>query len=249
MTHPNTSQEAAVTALANSPRTPHGCCTPPHARKRPGGGWLRAGAALAVALIGSAAVAQAVYRSVGPDGRVTFSDRPPANAPATLTDKAAGAAPKASTEPNQLPFELQQLQQKYPVTLYSAQRCGPCDSGRKLLTARGIPFVEKTVNTREDIEAFERINPDNSLSLVTIGGQKVLGYSGQEWTQYLDNAGYPKASVLPKTHVQAPAQPLAPLKPASAQDAANDAATGNAPAAQPRPKPTVLPSNPTGIRF
>lgn len=248
MTRPNTSQEAAVNALPSTPRNPHWFNANPQTGERVGT-WRRVGVALVVALMGSTALAQAVYRSVAPDGRVTFSDRPPPNAQATVTDKAAGTAPKADTEPNQLPFELQQLKQTFPVTLYSAQRCGPCDSGRKLLTARGIPFVEKTVNTREDIEAFERINPDNSLPLVTIGGQKVLGFSGQEWAQYLDNAGYPKASILPKNHVQAPAQPLVPLQPASAQDAANGSAPTNAQAAKPRPKPTVLPSSPTGIRF
>ena len=236
-----------------APRSGHTLGDTAHARA--GGApapWGRGLAlALAMALTASAAMAQTVYRYVGPDGRVTFSDRPPANAPVAVTDLSTGAPPKPGTDSSPLPYELQQLTQKYPVTLYSAQRCGPCDAGRKLLAARGIPFTEKTVNTREDIEAFERINPDNSLPLVTIGGQKVLGFSAQEWAQYLDNAGYPKTSALPSRYAQPPAQPLAPLPPASATDAA--AARANAPAsaptAPPRPKPTVLPSNPAGIRF
>lgn len=207
--------------------------------------------AVALAMVGSTAIAQTVFRYVGPDGRVTFSDRPPANAPATATDSSSGKSARPEPDSNPLPYELQQLKQKFPVTLYSAQRCGPCDAGRKLLAARGIPFTEKTVNTREDIEAFEGVNPDNSLPLMTIGGQKVLGFSAQEWGQYLDNAGYPKESVLSSRYVQPPAQPLSPLPPASATNAGSARATApaNAPTTPPRPRPTVLPSNPAGIRF
>lgn len=195
-----------------------------------------------------AAAAQTVYRSVGPDGRITFSDRPAPSAPAP--DKAVVATGKREAETVRLPYELQQLSQKFPVTLYTAQRCSPCDSGRKMLSERGIPFTEKTVTTREDMDAFAKVSPDNSLPFLTIGGQKINGYSAQEWGQYLDNAGYPKQSALPLRYAQAPAQPLVPIKPAEASDDANATTpTADGTTSKPRPRPPVQPNSPSGIRF
>ena len=206
--------------------------------------------AVVLSLVSGLASAQAVFRSVGPDGRVTFSDRPTPSAPATATEKTTGAA--ADTATARLPYELQQINQKYPVTLYTAPRCGPCDTGRKLLTERGIPFTEKTITTSDDQEAFGRLSQDNSLPLLTIAGQKITGFSNQEWTQYLDKAGYPKQSALPLRYVQTPAAPLVPIKPLSDEPAAVDSPAANpskATAKPTRPKPTVQPSNPAGIRF
>jgi len=107
-----------------------------------------------VAAWGWSAQAQPVYRVVGPDGKVTFSDKPPADAKPAAT---VGGTSRPTDNKPALPYELQQLAGKYPVTLYSTNGCGPCDSGRALLTKRGIPFVEKTVNTNEDMAAFARL--------------------------------------------------------------------------------------------
>ncbi len=207
---------------------------------------------LATALLLSTAHSQGVYRTVGPDGKVTFSDQLPPDAQRTTQVGAAGTG-SADTRPN-LPFELQQLVAKYPVTLYSAQSCGPCDSGRSVLAARGIPYTEKTVTTNEDIAAFGRISTENALPLLVIGGQQVKGFSATEWGQYLDAAGYPKTSVLPPGYRQPGAQALVPLKtPAQVpQPPPNTTANAPTPPAKPvrkPPPPTVNANNPAGIKF
>ena len=203
----------------------------------------------------SSAQAQPVYRVVGPDGKVTFSDKPPADAKPAAT---VGGTSRPTDNKPALPYELQQLAGKYPVTLYSTNGCGPCDSGRALLTKRGIPFTEKTVNTNEDLTAFARINKENAMPLLMIGGQAVKGYSDSEWSSYLDAAGYPKQSVLPASYRPAAAEPLSPLKTAAEAPARTDAAApANAGQQQPPaetrrrppPAPAVNPSNPAGIRF
>lgn len=218
-------------------------------------------AGLSLAAVMAASVhAQPVYRIVGPDGKVTFSDKPPPDAkPAAGTANAGSSsnAANAGSKPA-LPYELQQLAGKYPVTLYSANGCGPCDAGRVLLTQRGVPFTEKTVNTNEDLAAFARVSKENALPLLMIGGQAVKGYSDSEWSSYLDAAGYPKQSVLPASYKPAAAEPLSPLKTAAEAPSRLDAATPTSPgepqqATQPRkrpvPPPTVNPNNPAGIRF
>ena len=211
-----------------------------------------AACALATALLLPTAHGQGVYRIVGPDGKVTFSDQPPPNAQNTA--KVGGVGTGSDTTRANLPFELQQLVAKYPVTLYSSQGCGPCDSGRSVLAARGIPYIEKTVNTNEDIAAFGRISAENALPLLVIGGQQVKGFSATEWGQYLDAAGYPKTSTLPPGYRQPAAQALVPLKTAAEapQPAPNPtASTPTAPAKPVRkpPAPATNPNNPAGIKF
>lgn len=230
----------------------------------------RAGAGLVagsmVAMLAGPAAAQAVYKIIGPDGRVTFSDQPPAQAaqPAPAARPGAKPAPAAPGAPAvvpytpgaaagggaggnaALPFELRQAAARYPVTLYTAPGCGPCLSGRSLLSGRGVPFTERTVTTNDDIEALKRIAGVASLPLLTVGGQQVKGYSESEWGQYLDAAGYPKTSQLPPRWLPPQARPLVELQAAPAARAPDPAP---APASPPPPAPGADEDNPAGIKF
>jgi glutaredoxin len=196
---------------------------------------------LTVALL---AQAQTIYRIVGADGKVTFSDKPPVSADqGKIAGTGVGANGSAST--GSLPFELRQVVSKYPVTLYTAADCAPCGSGRAMLTSRGVPFSERTVSTADDTASLQRISGESSLPFLTIGGQKIRGFSDSEWTQYLDAAGYPKTSVLPSSYRNAPATPLVSVQPPPAAK----------PKAEPPPEPAATqpsgpsPSNPAGIQF
>ncbi len=204
-------------------------------------------AAVALALLPALAPAQAIYRIVGPDGRATFSDKPPATSekatalsPSGRSAQAAGAA--------ELPFELREAMNRYPVTLYTGENCEPCNAARNLLTRRGVPYTERTITTAQDIDALKRMGMEATVPSATIGGQRLKGYSEGEWEDYLNAAGYPTTSRLPSTYRNAPASPLVPVtEAASALARPAAAAPAPAPAALPPPGPT--PSNPTGIVF
>ena len=187
--------------------------------------------------------AQPVYRIVGADGKVTFSDKPPAEPKAKMTS-AAGAS-GVGIASSSLPFELRQVAQKYPVTLYTGENCGPCQSARSMLITRGVPFSEKTVSTLEDSQALQRLSGENSLPFATIGGQQLKGFSDAEWTQFLNAAGYPAVSVLPSTYRQPAATNLVTVAAAPATTAPAIPTRAAVPSAQPAPA-TV---NPSGIRF
>lgn len=208
--------------------------------------WVAPALGAVLLLTLSLAQAQTVYRIVGPDGKVTFSDKPPVTASNVSAIEAGGKA-SGSNGPA-LPFELRQVVGKYPVTLYTASNCAPCGSGRALLTGRGIPVTEKTVNTAEDAQALQRISGENSLPFLTIGGQQIRGFSDPEWTQYLDAAGYPKASVLPPQYRRPAATALVAIqKPApAAQAPENQTQPGSA---APLRTPADNSSNPAGIKF
>lgn len=192
------------------------------------------------------AQAQQVYRIVGPDGKVTFSDKPP---PAAAGAKVSAATPGGGgSAPTGLPFELRQVASKYPVTLYSGENCGPCGAARAMLTNRGVPFSERTVSSNEDIKALQRLSGDTSLPFATIGSQQLKGFSDVEWTQFLNAAGYPATSVLPASYRPPAATPLVAV---TAPPAANNGAARSAaaPAAAPTAPPPLSADNPAGIKF
>ncbi len=207
---------------------------------------LAAAAAIATLLLAGPAPAQTIYRIVGADGRVTFSDKPP-----TVVDNAtvlgAGGRPM-SPAAAVLPLELRQVAGKYPVTLYTSDGCSPCALGRELLSRRGIPFSERTVTTTEDSEALQRISGAGSLPLLTIGSQQIKGFSDSEWTQFLDAAGYPKTSLLPAGYRAPPATPLVVLQKATPTAKPDEVPAQPAPV-EPSQTPATTPANPAGIRF
>lgn len=201
---------------------------------------------LGIALAASAATAQQVYRQVDKNGKVIFSDQPPAA-------NAQPAAPRGGVSTvgdggaiSGLPYELQQVAQRYPVTLYTRDDCAPCDSGRSLLSTRGVPFNERQVKTPADAEALQRLSGETSLPLLAIGGQQLKGFSDTTWSQYLDAAGYPKSIRLPTGYRNPPAQPMVAQQAAPAAPAAT-AVTSPRPAVPPPAAPS--PNNPAGIQF
>lgn len=204
--------------------------------------WVAITAGAVLVLAPSLASSQPIYRIVGPDGKVSFSDRPPVGNGKTTTLGPGGRAPADDEGAASLSFELRQLTSRYPVTLYTGDGCEPCSAGRSMLAARGVPYSERTVTTPQDAEALRKLTGEQSLPVLTIGGQQLRGFSAGEWEQYLNAAGYPKTSRLPSGYRNPPASPLAPAaptagtQPAPAQDAAP-------------PPPPPAPSNPAGIVF
>jgi glutaredoxin len=200
--------------------------------------------------------AQQVYRIIGPDGKVTFSDRPPPDATAKAATP-AGAAPAAGgggSGLGALPFDLRTVAAKYPVTLYTGPDCGPCGAGRSFLEGRGIPYTERTVSTADDIEALKRLAGQARLPFLTIGGQQMRGFSDAEWGTFLDAAGYPKTSQLPSGYRNPTAAPLVavqapPARPEGGAAAAGGANQNRPPAAAAAAPAEPPPANPSGIRF
>lgn len=192
--------------------------------------------------------AHALYKVVGPDGRVTYTDRPP---PADLgkpqpTGRERSPVSEAASASNALPLELRQVVARFPVTLYTSTDCAPCDTGRRLLQVRGIPFVEKRVLNEDDAEAMNRLTGGRSVPTLTVGSQALRGLSDTDWHSYLDVAGYPKESRLPRGY-QPPA--AAPLVARDAEPKPPPAPAPAAPVENTAAAPVAPPPSPTGIRF
>jgi glutaredoxin len=197
---------------------------------------------VACCFCGHALAQTTIYRIENPNGGVMFSDRLPTNPEQGKVVSTGTGAQSVAASAN-LPFELKQVVAKYPVTLYTAKECSPCDSARALLTTRGVPFSERTISTAEDSEQLKRLSGESSLPFLTIGAQRVKGFSPTEWAQYLDAAGYPASSMLPAGFKNSAPTPLAPVPAAvvAAKPAAKEPATA--------PVAPNANNNPAGIVF
>jgi glutaredoxin len=160
---------------------------------------------LALGFTSAASLAQ--YKVVGPDGKTTFTDRPPPATEGLITAlNRRGAAPTTDTAWH---AELREPVARFPVTLFvTTSPCAPCDAARQLLRQRGIPFSEKTVTTQRDVEAFEKLSGGRDAPTLLLGTQVLRGLAADLWNSYLDAAGYPRESRLPADYQQAPAVPL-----------------------------------------
>jgi len=148
-----------------------------------------------------------LYRSIDKDGKVHYSDVPLTGS----EDVAEVKVDKAPTPDETLPYEVQRAKQNFPVTLYSFPDCGSaCKMSREFLSKRGIPFVEKSLVTQEDIDAFRKDSGDNQMPALSIGKSWLKGFQAEQWNKELDIAGYPKTAIYrPATPpaASAPAQP------------------------------------------
>jgi glutaredoxin len=206
---------------------------------------LQIGLLCGAALLGIAAPSNAdaqLYKWVGADGKVTYSDTPPPANAKQLNTKASNSG-RASSTP--LPFELAAAVAKNPVTLYTFADCAPCNDGRALLKKRGVPFAEKTIKTNEDSAKLKQISGQVQLPLLIINSNKFTGFDSQQWEQALSQAGYPETSRLPKDYAYPAPEPAAPQVEAKPEEAKKEVAP-NKPAPKP---PAPKKANDAGIRF
>lgn len=183
----------------------------------------------------------ALYKVVGPDGKVTYTDR----APGVNDGKISPLGGRAAPGPTEvvLPLELRQVVSRYPVTLYTTSgACEPCDAARQMLRQRGVPYSEKQVLGPEDGEALQRLSGGMDAPTLMIGSQVLRGLAGEVWGQYLDSAGYPRESRLPQGYQYPAATPVterreAAPRPATTAPRAAAPAAEAAPAAAPPPAP------------
>lgn len=193
-------------------------------------------AAAALLMLGPLpASAQGLFKVVGPDGRVTYSDRPPAPSEgrAQNVNRTTGAA----SDP-QLPFALREVASRFPVTLYTSGDCGEaCSLARAFLIQRGVPFQERIANTAEERESWVRIVGGPEAPSLQVGQQWLRAYTPSAWDDTLTVAGYPRQSLLPATWQRPKPVPLIAARPVEP------------PKVVPPPAPPAPPDNPSGIRF
>lgn len=145
---------------------------------------------LGLSLVATSAVAE-LYKWIGADGKINYSDTPP---PADAKKVEKKRLNDRVTEGDGLNFATRNAMKKYPVVLFATD-CGvPCDQARALLTKRGVPFAEKNPEKNAaDNQELKKLTGTLEVPDLQVGKDTpIKGYNEAVWNAALDTAGYPK---------------------------------------------------------
>lgn len=133
-----------------------------------------------------------VYKSVGPDGKVVYSQTPPAEGrldkqmqfeqlPTTpLPDYVLKF--RADMERNIALKQLPAADAPQKLTLFNARWCGYCRQAQGWLAAQGITYVSMDIDTPDGMAAFVRARAGKGGVPLLLGpGVRVQGYSAQAY--------------------------------------------------------------------
>lgn len=136
-------------------------------------------------LVTTTPVAQDLYKSVGPDGRIVYSDKPPAKGRIEKTMKFENL-PSSALPASAFSYveQLRKLRASSSankptkaVVLYSAAWCGYCKKAKAYLADKGITYQEIDIDTDGGMIAFAQVGGGNGVPLLLAGGQRVQGFS------------------------------------------------------------------------
>lgn len=153
-----------------------------------------------VAVTWSSAQAGEIMRWVDENGKVHYGDAPPPKA--KVERKQFGGKVEQSED---IPYEAMRAQQNFPVILYVSEQCvEPCIRARLLLRNRGVPFSEKVLRTKTEIEEFQKVSGSADSPTLAVGKTYLGGFFEGRWNSELDLAGYPKTATYRQRTAPAP---------------------------------------------
>jgi glutaredoxin len=143
---------------------------------------IAAGALLAT----NAATAQTVYKSIGPNGTIVYSDHRPADGKVektiTFADLPSSPVPDlpsqqaAKESPSTAATPPASSRQNAGVVLYAASWCGYCKQAKTWLTAKHISYETVDIETPRGRSLFAQAGKGGIPLLVT-GSKRLRGFS------------------------------------------------------------------------
>ncbi len=153
-----------------------------------------------------------LYRWVDSRGVVHYSDMPSPEAEKIDSRKFSDQVAPGE----ELPYGTRIAKQNFPVTLYTGNGCGDaCDRARSTLTKRGIPYAEKMLRTKDEIDAFKQLTGSEIVPTLAVGTTVLKGFQSEQWHGELDIAGYPKTATYRQRIAPPPPAPSTPPAPQS----------------------------------
>ena len=143
----------------------------------------------------TSSLADAMYKSVRPDGRVVYSDRPPAEGriekTIALENLPSSPLPK---ETYSYVEQLKKLKALAPnvvpregIVLYSATWCGYCAKAKAYLLGKGISYQNIDIDTNDGRTAFAQAGGGKGVPLLLAGGQRIQGFSAAAYDELFAN--------------------------------------------------------------
>ena len=144
--------------------------------------------------ISMTASADNVYKAVGPDGEITYSDKPPADRARSNTLEFRNLP--SSPLPAQVLRFREQLEKSAEgrinaaraapagnVALFTASWCGHCKRAKAHLAAAQINYVEYDIESVDGMRTFIGAGGSGGVPLLVAGDRRVQGYSSAAYEQ------------------------------------------------------------------
>lgn len=142
--------------------------------------------ALAVITSASSVCAQKLYKSIGPDGKAVYSDRPPADGRVEKTMKFDNLP--TSALPASAASYVEQLRRMQAgnvaalptagIVLFSASWCGYCTKAKAYMSGKGIAYREVDIDTPDGMRSFAQSGgAGGGVPWLVAGGRNIRGYS------------------------------------------------------------------------
>lgn len=149
---------------------------------------------LVAAFTATGTVADTIYKSIGADGKVIYSDKPPANASVQKTleyrDLPATPLPESVRRyRDQLEAGMEKrlagdASADPAPRLFTASWCGYCRKARAHLARRGIGFREFDIETPEGMQAYASTGGGQGVPVLMWKGQRIDGYSPEAYDDF-----------------------------------------------------------------
>jgi len=142
-----------------------------------------------LALASAVYAADTVYKSIGPDGRVIYSQTVPVNQPVEKTLRFENLP--ASPLPESVVRYREELEKgmkdhvaaatqtprRIPA-LFIAQWCGYCKQAKRYLTDKKIAYTEYDIDTQAGVRALTATNPGKGgIPVLIAEGKRLTGFS------------------------------------------------------------------------
>ena len=140
--------------------------------------------------------AETLYKVVGADGKITYTDQPPADRKSTTALRFADA-PSTPLPESVLKYQaaLQKSMQgrlaeakKIDVggsaTLFSAAWCGYCTQAKAYMRAKGIGYREVDIDTPDGGRAYFEAGGERGVPLLMADGRRIQGFSAGAYDNF-----------------------------------------------------------------
>ena len=141
------------------------------------------------------ALAQTVYKSVGPDGKVTYGDKAPTTGRLEKTMRFENLP--SSELPASASSYVEQLRRMHArdaaqaaaelpkgVVLYGAAWCGYCKKAKAYLAGKGIAYRDIDVDTPDGMTAFAQVG-GRGIPVLVANGRSVRGFTAAAYDALL----------------------------------------------------------------
>jgi glutaredoxin len=143
-----------------------------------------------------------VYKTVGPDGKVIYTDQPPTDSKTAATLNIA-EQPSSPLPASVLKYQEQlaksadkRLREPAPVranfnttpTLFSAAWCGYCRKAKSYLSIHKIAFQEIDIDTESGARAFFEAGGGSGVPMLIVDGRVTRGFTESSYNQVFAKA-------------------------------------------------------------